>query len=187
MTDRTLYDMMDYTKTSPTEILYFNNYLKTEFEAKVIDINDNDVILDKTCFYPTSGGQLHDLGTLGGIPIRYIFKQGAVVVHELISKPTFKPGDIVDGNIYKKRRIQLSQHHTATHIINGAARKVLGEHIWQAGAEKTETKARLDITHYPRNILGAQIRGHYFNLCYRTRRFIRFLQPGFRHPVYSIF
>lgn len=41
-------------------------------------------------------------------------------------------------------------HHTATHIVNDAARKVLGDHIWQAGAQKTETRARLDITHYKR-------------------------------------
>jgi len=47
-----------------------------------------------------------------------------------------------------KRRTQLSQHHTATHIINRAARNVLGSHIFQAGAKKTESKAHLDITHY---------------------------------------
>ncbi len=44
--------------------------------------------------------------------------------------------------------LQLAQHHTVTHIINGIAKKVLGNHIWQAGAEKTEEKGRLDITHY---------------------------------------
>jgi len=91
---------------------------------------------------------VHDLGTLGEIPVIDIFKQGAVVIHQLDRKPTFKEGSIVGGKIEKNRRIQLAQHHTATHIINGTARKILGEHIWQAGAEKTEKKARLDITHY---------------------------------------
>jgi alanyl-tRNA synthetase len=46
------------------------------------------------------------------------------------------------------RRTQLAQHHTAVHIINGAARKLLGNHVWQAGAGKTMEKAHLDITHY---------------------------------------
>ena len=40
------------------------------------------------------------------------------------------------------------RHHTATHIINAAARKVLGNHIWQTGAHKSVDMARLDITHY---------------------------------------
>jgi len=42
------------------------------------------------------------------------------------------------------------QHHTATHILGGAARRILGDHVWQTGAEKGVDKARLDITHYRR-------------------------------------
>ena len=57
-------------------------------------------------------------------------------------------GDILEGKIDEQRRIQLAQHHTATHIINTAARRVLGEHINQAGAFKDVDKARIDITHY---------------------------------------
>ena len=40
------------------------------------------------------------------------------------------------------------RNHTATHIINGAAQKVLGTHVWQEGADKTPEKARLDLSHY---------------------------------------
>jgi alanyl-tRNA synthetase len=77
-----------------------------------------------------------------------VFKQGGVVVHVLKEKPDFKHGDEVTGHIDFNRRMQLAQHHTSTHIINGAARKILGNHIWQAGAHKDIDKARLDITHY---------------------------------------
>jgi alanyl-tRNA synthetase len=52
------------------------------------------------------------------------------------------------GEVDQDRRRILSAHHSATHIVNYAARKVLGDHVWQAGAEKTVEKARLDITHY---------------------------------------
>jgi len=45
-------------------------------------------------------------------------------------------------------RTQLSQHHTATHIVNAAAREILGSHINQAGAKKTLKNSHLDITHY---------------------------------------
>jgi alanyl-tRNA synthetase len=131
-----------------TEILYYDDYLRLEFEAKVLKIiDDKYVVLDKTAFYPTSGGQLHDIGTINDCKVLDIFKQGSVVIH-VLSSPRFKEGDSVSGKIDRKRRIQLAQHHTATHIINGVSRAFLGEHIWQAGAEKTLDKARLDITHY---------------------------------------
>ncbi len=131
-----------------TEILYYQDYLLLEFEAKVLKIIDNKyVILDKTAFYPTSGGQASDRGYLNSARVTDVFKQGSVVIHR-VEGINFKEGDTVAGKIDAERRIQLAQHHTATHIINGAAREILGEHIWQAGAEKTTEKARLDITHY---------------------------------------
>src|SRR5207248_6837391 len=51
---------------------------------------------------------------------------------------------LIDG----ERREALMRNHTATHIVLGAARKALGNHVWQAGAHKAPDLARLDITHY---------------------------------------
>ncbi len=42
------------------------------------------------------------------------------------------------------------RHHTATHIVNDAAKKVLGSHIWQSGAQKSEERARIDLSHFKR-------------------------------------
>jgi len=90
-------------------------------------------------------------------PLKYdvmdVFKLGRKVIHVLShlssqDKPLFKKGDRVRGIIELERRVQLAQHHTATHILNGACRRILGNHIWQAGAAKTLEKSRLDITHY---------------------------------------
>jgi alanyl-tRNA synthetase len=137
-----------------TKLMYLQSYDIIEFEAKVLKIIDGkQVILDATAFYPTSGGQEHDHGTMvGPNGIAYnladVVKQGGIVIHVLDEEVDFQEGDKVKGAIDWKRRLQLAQHHTATHIINGAARKILGNHIWQAGAAKTEEKARIDITHY---------------------------------------
>ena len=69
-------------------------------------------------------------------------------MHILDAKPTFNVGSTVHGSIDWDRRLQLAQHHTSTHIVNAAARNVLGKHIDQASAKKDIEKAHLDITHY---------------------------------------
>ncbi len=132
-----------------TSILYFDSWDYVEFTAPVMMVIDSDkVVLERTAFYPTSGGQEHDTGTLNDIPVVDVFKQDGVIIHKLGSKVAWKKGEIVQGHIDIDRRMQLAQHHTAAHIINGAAKKVLGNHVWQAGAAKTTEKGRLDITHY---------------------------------------
>lgn len=139
---------IDLKNVPDTVALYFDDYKKDEFHARILKIIGNNVILDKTVFYPTSGGQDHDNGKINGIDVIDVFKQGGVIVHELEKIDSLKVGGEVKGKIDLKRRIQLSQHHTSAHIINAAARKVLGNHINQSGAKKSFEKAHLDITHY---------------------------------------
>ncbi|MHA1150685.1 MAG: alanine--tRNA ligase [Promethearchaeota archaeon] len=139
-----------------TESLYYYDYTLTKNKAKVLKIIDNNVVLDKSVAYPTSGGQLHDVGTINGEHFNDVFKQGNYIVHVLEGLPHFKEGDEVDVVLDSNWRYQLSQHHTATHIVNAAARDILGSHVNQAGAKKTMKNSHLDITHYeqiPRNML----------------------------------
>ncbi|MDP3728984.1 MAG: alanine--tRNA ligase [bacterium] len=132
---------------SDTVALYFEDYKLCKFTAKVLKIVHDVVVLDRTAFYPTSGGQLHDLGTLKGCAVEEVWKQGALILHR-VKNISFKEGDIIEGRIDEVRRTQMAQHHTATHIINAAARTVLGRHVNQAGAFKDVDKARIDLTHY---------------------------------------
>jgi alanyl-tRNA synthetase len=131
-----------------TEVLYWQDWKPEEFDAKVLKIVGNNVVLDKTAFYPVSGGQLADHGTLGKQHVADVFKQGGVIVHVLAEKPEFKSGDKVRGKVDADRRKQLAQHHTSTHIVNAAARTVLGPHANQASARKDIDKASIDVTHY---------------------------------------
>jgi alanyl-tRNA synthetase len=134
-----------------THALYFDDWKAPEnFTAHVLKIIGKHVVLDKTWFYPTSGGQLHDIGSLAGVDVVDVFKQGARIVHVLKKAPGFSVGDDVVGTIAGERRKQLAQHHTATHIINAASRTVLGNHINQASARKTLEKGSIDITHFAR-------------------------------------
>ncbi|MFH1073423.1 MAG: alanine--tRNA ligase [Nanoarchaeota archaeon] len=144
-------ETLDLDGLPETSILYYDHYDCVDFDAFVLKIiGKNRLILDKTAFYPTSGGQLNDVGTIDGHKVIDVFKQGNIVIHALEygKELNLKKGDKVRCHIDLDRRIQLAQHHTAAHILNGACRTVLGEHIWQAGAAKTVEKGRLDITHY---------------------------------------
>ncbi|MDY6788522.1 MAG: hypothetical protein SVV03_01020, partial [Candidatus Nanohaloarchaea archaeon] len=86
-------------------------------------------------------------GEIAGEKVTDVFKQEGVVIHE-VDGGGFEEGEDVQGSIDWDRRRQLMKHHTATHLINGATKEVLGNHVWQAGTKKTVEKARLDVTHY---------------------------------------
>ncbi len=131
-----------------SETLYYEDYTHTKFTAKVASVWGNQVALDKTYFYPTSGGQIHDTGIIGGIPVIDVFKYRNTIVHMFKDAVSFEVGQDVECSIDPERRFQLAKHHTATHIINAAANRILGLHVNQAGAKKTVEKAHLDITHY---------------------------------------
>jgi len=131
-----------------TKSLYYYDYTNLSNTAKVLKISKNMVVLDQSVAYGTSGGQLHDIGTINGQEFNDVIKQGNHVIHVLDDIPNFKEGDMVEVKVDEDWRFQLSQHHTATHIVNAAAQEILGNHVNQAGAKKTIKNAHLDITHY---------------------------------------
>jgi alanyl-tRNA synthetase len=141
-------EQLDLEGVTDTQANYYSDWSAVQFNGTVLKIIDNHVVLDQTNFYPTSGGQMHDQGTLAGQKVVDVFKQGGVIIHTLSEVPKFQEGNVVEGKIDLERRKQLTQHHTATHIINAAAKNVLGNHINQASAKKDLEKAHLDVTHY---------------------------------------
>jgi len=147
-----------------TRALYYESPETKEFTASVLHVlNDPkggmEVVLDRTAFYPEGGGQHSDRGWLEldgqKVAVTDVQKVDGVIVHKL-EKPLMGAmvqggaGASVKGDVDWRRRMAHSRHHTATHIIIGSARKVLGPHVWQAGAEKTEKGAHVDISHYDR-------------------------------------
>lgn len=138
-----------------TRMLYYDDPYLSEFEAKTLRVIDGKyVVLDKTAFYPEGGGQPADHGILKfdgkSIDVVDVQKVGNVIVHVVKSALSLKSGGRVKGSIDWERRSSLMKHHTATHIVNGAARRVLGQHVWQAGSQKDVDKTRLDISHFKR-------------------------------------
>ncbi|MGC9310962.1 MAG: alanine--tRNA ligase-related protein, partial [Candidatus Aenigmatarchaeota archaeon] len=149
----------DLSDIPETEKGYYKK--ETKGVAKVLKAIGDWIVLDRTIFYPKSGGQDADLGFINGHKVVEVIKQGNHVLHridnsvfEKAGKSTnlhecpLKVGTPVELTVDKERRLQLMQHHTGAHIINGACRRVLGAHAQQAGAEKEVGKAHLDIYHF---------------------------------------
>lgn len=145
-----------HQRLNPLHDLYRFAGRAVEVFANVAAGGRRDIlVLDQTGFYPTSGGQLHDTGHLHLAGQRYevlsVEKAGKCVLHVLdrpVEDWAAAPGAAVEGEIDRERRLQLRNHHTATHIVFAACRRVLGPHVWQNGAKKTPQQAHLDITHF---------------------------------------
>jgi misacylated tRNA(Ala) deacylase len=108
-----------------TELLFLRDaYLRT-CDAVVAEVRAGDdgragVVLDRTVFYYTGGGQPHDTGSIGGSPVVDVRKDGDVVVHWLMAGAAApSPGDTVACEIDWERRHRLMRTHTAMHVLCG--------------------------------------------------------------------
>jgi len=144
-----------------TDRLFYDDATVKDFTATVLwsgqgpDHEDlTGVVLDQTHFYPEGGGQPADEGFLfvreNAVPVRDVQTWGDLVVHYVDADREVKNGETLRGKVDWGRRQALTKNHTATHLIGGAARSVLGDHAWQTGAQKGTDRSRLDITHYRR-------------------------------------
>ena len=102
-----------------TELLYLNDAYLAEFDAQVIDVRDNAVVLDRTAMYPTGGGQPHDTGEIAGRRVIDVRKEGLLVWHTLEPGNLLVAGDSVHASIDWDRRHALMRTHTALHVLCG--------------------------------------------------------------------
>lgn len=151
---------IDVSKYPPTAKLYYEQPWSFSFKARVLGVENSHVILDATLFYPEGGGAVGDRGFLvfsGRQAVVVDTKSiGDVVVHKL-DGPLPEVGEEVEGFVDAEHRLGVVRHHTATHILLGAVRRVLGRHAWQAGARKEADRGRLDVYHHKR-ITPEQVR-----------------------------
>lgn len=158
-----LYDLQGH---AATEQLYYTRdgyeecFELTE-ELELQDVLDDAegkqprrvMVFDRTIFYPTSGGQANDEGAIEmcgkTFKIVNVTKVGPCVLHFCDAEVDVAPGrHRATMRLDAPRRRQLMCHHTGAHVLAAACRRVLGPHVWQAGARKTTEYATLDVTHY---------------------------------------
>lgn len=141
---------VDVTGFPATRKLYYEDAMNQQMDAHVLGMVGSWAILDRTVFYPEGGGQPGDVGTLMADgdtrPVTDTQKVQDVILHQVSG--SLPVGATVRGAIDGERRQQLMRAHDATHILVGAARKVIGPHAWQAGAQKAVDVSRLDLAHF---------------------------------------
>lgn len=131
-----------------TEVLYFLDCYLKEFEATVEKVTDGRyVVLDRTAFYPESGGQPNDIGKLirksdeAEFEVIYVVKFNGEISHEIVPAENIstglKAGDKVKGVIDWDRRYGHMRMHTATHVLASVIEK-------EAGAQITGNQLGLD-------------------------------------------
>ncbi|HEX6052159.1 MAG TPA: alanyl-tRNA editing protein [Gemmatimonadaceae bacterium] len=106
--------------------LYYTDAYRTEFESRVLERagDGRRVYLEQTAFYPTSGGQPNDVGTLGGIAVTDVVDEGDRIAHVLVSP--LGAEDRVAGRVDWTRRFDHMQQHTGQHLVSAVLEELYG-------------------------------------------------------------
>ena len=159
----------NFTSNIPTpaniDATTFQGYEFLDSESKVLSIwngqdlvdtaNENDEVffaLNQTSFYAESGGQVGDTGIFDSNSCSGIVldckKQGKVFLHKAkIESGSLKCGDVINMSVEKDKRRATAIHHSATHLLHAALKKVLGDHVQQKGSQVDHLKLRFDFAH----------------------------------------
>lgn len=150
----------------------FVGYTNTTFNSKILALLDENfkevetlenqigwVLLDKTPFYATSGGQNGDIGA-----IEFEGKNAVVLETSKFHNLNLSKVDVKDTKLNKNQNIEavvinrheVAKHHSATHLLQAALKMVLGDSVSQAGSFNDANKLRFDFT-YPKALTSEQI------------------------------
>jgi misacylated tRNA(Ala) deacylase len=134
-----------------TELLYLRDQSLQRFSARVVEVGDGAVSLDRTAFYVTGGGQPHDTGTLrwagGSAAVVDVRRGGGGTAWHRLEGPVPSVGTEVDGALDWERRSALMRTHTALHVLCGV--------IWNrwetavTGGDMSPLSARMDFEFDP--------------------------------------
>lgn len=150
--DETVFDGYDNNELSGARVVALvQNGQEVESAAAGSEV---EVVLDRTPFYAEMGGQVGDTGklTASGLYVHVTdtkHRDGGLESHVgVVEEGTLSVGDSVTATIDAGRRELIRRNHTATHLLDAALKKVLGDHVNQAGSLVAPDRMRFDFTHF---------------------------------------
>ncbi|KIC89683.1 alanyl-tRNA synthetase [Flavihumibacter sp. ZG627] len=155
----TAIDTEDWVVLNETAHMQFVGHDTLEIESKVLKYRKVkakgkeafQLVLSVTPFYAESGGQVGDTGVLmfEGEPIRVVDtkKENDLIIHFVEKLPVNISG-IVTAKVDRDKRNKTEAHHSATHLLHAALRKVLGPHVAQKGSLVNDEHLRFDFSHF---------------------------------------
>ncbi len=144
-------------EVTDTQATKFLGYAETNAHAQLIEVltgkQGTFLVFDQTPFYAEMGGQAGDTGSalIDGALVTIvdtIKDKAGRHLHQVAGAPVPKVGAVAELAIDVARRRAISRHHSATHLLHWALRKVLGTHVRQAGTHKTPDRLRFDFSHF---------------------------------------
>ncbi|WP_425358414.1 alanine--tRNA ligase [Thermodesulfatator indicus] len=144
----------------------FVGYETTEAEAEILAmVKDGqeveeisagekaEAVFSETPFYGEAGGQVGDTGLVigpeGQAEVTDTYRLGELFIHKLkVKTGKLKKGEKVKLSVFSSRRAAIARHHTATHLLHAALRRLLGDHVHQAGSLVAPERLRFDFTHF---------------------------------------
>ena len=131
--------------------------LKKDAEVEELAAGENgEIFVDETPFYGEKGGQVGDTGVIAGEGYRFEVWDTQCPTDTLIThigkmkEGKIRVGDTVQLRVDETARRATEAHHSGTHVLNAALKRVLGDHIKQAGSSVTPERFRFDFTHFSR-------------------------------------
>lgn len=155
----TTMDTEDWVETDPDALQEFVGYDSLEVKTKLIKYRkvkakgkeSFQLVLAGTPFYAESGGQVGDTGILDfeGEKIRVTDtkKENNLIIHFTESLPSDINASII-ATVDREKRMKTTVHHSATHLMHAALRKVLGTHVAQKGSMVNDSMLRFDFSHF---------------------------------------
>ena len=155
----TALETQDWVNVNDIATSKFAGYDSLETKSKVIKFRKvsgkgkelYQIVLDTTPFYAESGGQVGDSGTLtihdSPLTITDTKKENDLIIHFAETIPSDLSGEVI-AKVDAARRKNITVHHSVTHLMHAALRKVLGTHVAQKGSLVNEEHLRFDFSHF---------------------------------------
>ena len=149
----------DWVEVVPNNTVQFVGYDTTEADSKVVKYRKVSskgkagcqLVLDKTPFYAESGGQVGDTGMLSfdgeEVIVTDTKKENNLIIHFIDQLPV-NISALASAKVDKERRKKITVHHSVTHLMHAALRKVLGTHVAQKGSLVNDEYLRFDFSHF---------------------------------------